>query len=39
MAEVKREYYPFGELKEEWFEINGIKEGESKEYYVNGQLK
>ncbi len=30
MAEVKREYYSTGELKEEWFEINGKREGEYK---------
>ena len=33
MAEVKREYYPTGELESEWFEINGKKEGEFKLYY------
>ena len=33
MAEVKRTYYPTGELESEWFEINGKKEGEFKLYY------
>ena len=39
MAEFKRTYYETGELKSEWFEINGKKNGEYKQYYENGQLK
>ncbi len=38
MAEVKRTYYDSGERETEWFEINGIKEGEHKKYHMNGQL-
>ena len=38
MGEVKRSYYDSGEFESEWFEINGIKEGESKTYWENGQL-
>jgi antitoxin component YwqK of YwqJK toxin-antitoxin module len=39
MAEVKRMYYPTGELKSEVFIINGKKNGERKSYHENGQLK
>jgi antitoxin component YwqK of YwqJK toxin-antitoxin module len=39
MAEVKREYYPNGELQSEWFEINRKKEGQFKTYYENGQIR
>ena len=39
MAELKREYYPTGELKFEHFMINGQKIGEERMYYINGQLK
>ena len=37
---VIRKYYDDKEtiLKEEYFEINGIKEGEKKYYYENGKL-
>ncbi len=38
MATVQRKYYPSGKLEEEWFEVNGIKEGEYKYYYKNEQL-
>ena len=39
MAEVKRTYYSHnGSLLEEWFEINGKKEGDHKTYWDNGQL-
>ena len=34
---VVRTYYNDGELKEEWFEINGKKEGDYKRY-SNGQI-
>ena len=33
MAEVKRKYYENGELRSEWFEINGIKDGVYKYYW------
>ncbi len=33
MAEIKREYYPTGQLKSVWSEINGMKEGEYKYYF------
>ncbi len=39
MAEIKRTYYSNGELEEEWFEINGIMEGEHKQYYDYDDLK
>jgi antitoxin component YwqK of YwqJK toxin-antitoxin module len=39
---VKREYYPSGnpsdQLKSEVFVNDGIREGEYKEYYENGQI-
>jgi antitoxin component YwqK of YwqJK toxin-antitoxin module len=38
MEEVKRTYYDDEVLKEEWFEINGKKEGYYKRYYSNGQI-
>ena len=39
MATEQREYYPSGKLKSVWFEINGKKEGEYKEYHImNGQI-
>ncbi len=37
-VKVKRTYYDSGKLKQEWFEINGIKQGEYKEYWENGKL-
>lgn len=38
---VIREYYNEDEtrLKAEYFEINGIKEGEYKEYHIDGELQ
>ena len=40
MAKVVRTYYDHEQtkLKEEYYEINGKKEGIYKEYYNNGQL-
>ena len=35
---VEREYYPSGELMSEVFVNNGIREGEYKDYYENGQI-
>ncbi len=39
MAEIKRTYNENGEIETEYFEINGIKHGEYKEYYKDGQIK
>ena len=41
MAKVVRTYYDKEQTKldEEYYEINGKKEGEYKEYYMNGNLK
>jgi antitoxin component YwqK of YwqJK toxin-antitoxin module len=40
MAKVVRRYYDKEQtkLKEEYFEVNGKKEGEYKAYYKNGQF-
>ena len=38
MAEVKRTYYNNGELESEVFLLNGKRNGEYKEYHMNGQL-
>jgi antitoxin component YwqK of YwqJK toxin-antitoxin module len=40
MAKVVRTYYDLEQtkLKEEYFEVNGKKEGMYKSYYFNGQL-
>jgi len=38
MAQVTRTYHDNGQLKKEYFENDGKKEGEYKQYYVNGQL-
>ncbi len=38
-AEVKKEYYPTGELQHERTYVGGVREGISKEYYKNGKLK
>ena len=38
-AEVRKEYYPSGELKYEWSVKNGKLEGIGKEYYENGKLE
>jgi antitoxin component YwqK of YwqJK toxin-antitoxin module len=38
MTEVKRTYHFNGSLHQEWFEINGKKNGDFKSYYDNGQL-
>jgi len=35
---VIRTYYDGGELKEEYYELNGKKEGDYKLYWKNGQL-
>ena len=35
MAQVKRTYYSSGKLLTECFELNGIKNGEWKEYHEN----
>ncbi len=39
LPQVIRTYYDTGELKEEYFEINGQKEGHYKRYYKNGILE
>jgi len=38
MAEFVKTYYDNGQLKEEYFENDGKKEGECKIYDENGQL-
>jgi uncharacterized protein len=38
MAEVKRKYHMNGELKAEWVEVNGMKEGIYKSYYPDRKL-
>ena len=38
-AEIKKEYYPRGELKNERTYVNGVQEGISKTYYLSGKLK
>ncbi len=39
MAEVVRTYYESGELCQEYFEVDGKKEGEYKSYYQSGNIK
>ncbi len=34
MAEVKRTYYKSGKLRSEWFEINGKRYGEIKNFFA-----
>jgi antitoxin component YwqK of YwqJK toxin-antitoxin module len=38
MAKVVRTYYNNDVLKEEYYEIDGKKEGVYKEYYIKGQF-
>ena len=38
-AEVKKAYYPGGELKHERTYKNGIQEGKTKGYYTSGELE
>jgi antitoxin component YwqK of YwqJK toxin-antitoxin module len=37
-AEMKKEYYKNGNLKSEWYEQNGQKDGVKKDYYADGTL-
>ena len=38
LPQVIRNYYETGELQEEYFQLNGKKEGEYKRYNYNGNL-
>ncbi len=38
-AEFVRTYYPSKKIHEEYFHINGKKEGEYKSYYINGGIE